>query len=71
MLCLLSQDDLHVDLVSAAPAKRGLTRGRTESVKDLLGSQMIRTPEPRYLLSNLVLAEAFFLTGQFRAALRR
>eukprot|EP00752_Nemacystus_decipiens_P009380 g8383.t1 len=43
-------DDLHVDLASvsasSAPPKRGLARGRTESVKDLLGSQMIRTPEP-------------------------
>eukprot|EP00903_Cladosiphon_okamuranus_P011080 g10459.t1 len=38
--------DQHGDLETAAPPNRGLMRRRTESVKDLLGSQMIRTPEP-------------------------
>ncbi|CAM9886122.1 unnamed protein product, partial [Ectocarpus sp. 12 AP-2014] len=39
-------EDGHGDLVSKAPQTRGLSRRRTASVKDLLGSQMIRTPEP-------------------------
>ncbi|CAB1114761.1 unnamed protein product [Ectocarpus sp. CCAP 1310/34] len=40
------EQDGHDDLVSKAPQTRGLSRRRTASVKDLLGSQMIRTPEP-------------------------
>lgn len=56
--------------MSTAPPKRGLTRGRTESVKDLLGSQMIRTPEPRYSRTTTVPAAAYFLPGQWRAPLQ-